>query len=782
MDNHTLTVLEYGEILAKLAFFAQSEPGKKLALSLMHRLQEAEVRGECALTAEAGRLIGFSPPDLGLVSDVSLLLELLRVEGAVLEPLQLLSLLSNQMSVRFAKAALRESELDLPGLSAITALMTSFPEWEQWVRGAISDTGEVLDTASTGLAVARKKHQHTREDVVGRLERFIRSRSVSKVIQESYVTTRNGRHVVPAKPEYHREFEGIVQDSSQSGQTLFVEPLFAVGLNNDLAEAENMIREEVRKVLAAMSSGARSHRDAMGANMEALGAIDLVLAKARFGVRLGGIFPELGADRTILKQAKHPLLEIDARTACVPIDIGVGGEKTTLVITGPNTGGKTVALKTLGLLTLMVQSGIPVPAAVESRVKVFSRVFADIGDEQSLSESLSTFSGHVKVIASLLREADERTLVLLDELGAGTDPQEGSAIGIALLEALQERGACVAVTTHHNHLKDFAFRSPAAQNASTLFDIDTLKPTFKLRMGAPGRSYALEIAHRLGLDERVIQRAREIIGTGGAKVDELLGRLGEEIDGREAARLKAEQAAEKLETARLKQISRQEKYREQVKDIREKTRKDARILLREIDKKGREILKGLPQKDRESARRSLRQDLSGMEEGIRQKMPPARPRRGGGTVKIGNNVSILPLGVQGRIVGLSSDGSEAEIVSGGVRMRVPVWNLAPVQEEGLVSREPVRPVPVAYSGTSETPTEINLLGKTVPEALDSVDRLLDRSLMGSLQTLRIVHGRGTGALKKAINEALRQDPRVSSFGPAPMNEGGEGVTVVELKE
>ena len=270
MDIHTLTVLEYGEVLAKLASFAQSEPGKELASSQKPCSQDDEVRDKCGLTAEAMRLIDLSPPDLGSVTDVSLPIELLRVEGAVLEPAGLLSLLANQVAVRSAKNALRESEVDLPGLSAIAASMTGFPEWEQWVRGAISDTGELLDTASSGLAAARKRHRLTREDVVGRLERFIRGRSISKVIQEPYVTTRNGRHVVPAKPEYHREFEGIVQDSSQSGQTLFVEPFFAVGLNNDLTEAENMIREEIRKTLAAISNEARHYRDAMATNMEAL--------------------------------------------------------------------------------------------------------------------------------------------------------------------------------------------------------------------------------------------------------------------------------------------------------------------------------------------------------------------------------------------------------------------------------------------------------------------------------------------------------------------------------
>ena len=783
MDTHTLTVLEYGEMLAKLALFAQSEPGKALVSSQFPRLIDGEVRNECALTAEGLRLVGLSPPDLGLVSDVSPAIDFLRVEGAVLEPAGLFSLFANQMAVRSTKNALRESVEELPGLSTIADSMTGLPEWEQGVRKAISDTGEVLDTASRGLAAARKKHRLARENVVGRLERFIRGRSVSRVIQEPYVTTRNGRHVVPAKPEYHREFEGVVQDSSQSGQTLFVEPLFAVGLNNDVAQSENLVREEIRKVLARLSDEARGHRDAMTANMKSLATMDLVLARARFGSRMGWVLPELDNDRTTLRQAMHPLLATDPGTNCVPVDICVGGEKTTLVITGPNTGGKTVTLKTLGLLTLMVQSGIPVPVADNSRVRVFTRVFADIGDEQSLSQSLSTFSGHMKVIADLLREADGRTLVLLDELGAGTDPQEGSAIGMALLESLQDRRSCVVVTTHHNLLKDFAFRSPPAENASTLFDIDTLEPVYKLRMGAAGKSYALEIAERLGLDARVVKRAREIIGAGGTKVEDLLGRLGEEIDRREATRQKAEETAEKMESARIRQASRQEKYRDQIRNIREKARKDARDTLLEIVNRGREIIKDLSFKDKEIARQSLQKGLKAIKEEIRRKTPPPpKSRKKGGIVNAGDDVRIIPLGVLGRIEALAADRSEAEIVSGGIRMRVPIKDLEPAAGQGPVPGPPRKPAPVAYNGTNEERTEINLLGKTISEALDSVDRLIDRSLMGSLQTLRIVHGRGTGALKKAINEALRNDPRVSSCEPAPMNEGGEGVTVVKLKE
>jgi DNA mismatch repair protein MutS2 len=338
------------------------------------------------------------------------------------------------------------------------------------------------------------------------------------------------------------------------------------------------------------------------------------------------------------------------------------------------------------------------------------------------------------------------------------------------------------VTTHHNLLKEFAFRSENAENASTVFDIETLEPVFKLRTGTAGRSYALEIAERLGLDKKVVERAREVVGSGGAKVDELLGRLGEEIDRRETARRNVEETASRMESARLRQASRQEKYREQVRDIREKTRKDARAVLREIENRGREIIRDLPVKDRESARRSLKKGLKEIREDIGRRIPPVRQRSAGGVVSEGDEVRILPLGIAGTVEALYADRKEAEIVSGGIRMRVPVVELERCAEKSHGSGSSRKGTPVVYSGTNEERVEINLLGKTVPEALDSVDRFIDRSLMGSHQTLRIIHGRGTGALKKAINDLLREDPRVFSYGPAPMNEGGEGVTVVELKE
>ncbi len=784
MNDHTLKVLEYREMLSHMAAYAQSEPGRDLVVSLLPHTVKSDVVSECGVTAQALQLLERTPPDLGEVTDTSAALKRLAVTGAVLEPLELLALARNQAAARHARAALKDFTAQMPDLCSLVDKMTGFPEWERWVERSISPKGEILDAASPELARVRKELSSCRSAVTRRLEEFIRGKAVEKVIQEQYVTLRNGRFVVPAKPEYHRAFEGVVQDTSQSGQTIFVEPLFAVGLNNEHTIAMAREEDEIRKVLARMSDEAALAREAMAANLGLLADLDLVLAKARFGVKLDGVMPGLDDDETVLAGARHPHLVLEPAVSCVPIDIRIGGSSPTLVITGPNTGGKTVTLKTLGLLTMMVQSGIPVPVQEESCFRIFKNIFADIGDEQSLSQNLSTFSGHMKIIAGLLDETGSTTLVLLDELGAGTDPQEGSALGIALLEILHEKGACVAVTTHHNLLKEFAYRAPFASNASTVFDPGTLEPTYRLRMGAPGRSHALEIAGSLGLPEDIINRAREVMGGGAVQVDELLGRLTEEVDRESKARERAEEAMQQLEAQRRELHSRKSDLEHRAQELRDTTRREAKALLRDIERRGRDILKKVRKTGEDMDKKSFLTDkVRRMEKEIVERFPPPPPRKGYSPVSPGDEVEVLSLGLHGTVVALFTGKREAEVLCGGIRMRVPSNDLAlSGRPEERTGKGSVSAGVVSYNGSQETPTEINLIGTRVDDALQSLDRALDRSLLGPGRLLRVVHGKGTGALKKAIGEALKGDPRVSAFGPAPLNEGGAGVTIVELKE
>ena len=781
MNDHTLTVLEYSETLSRLALCAQSGPGRDLALSVFPGTDRESVRRSCDITAQALLLLEEGPPDLGNVGDTTPIFARLAVAGAVLEPRELMALIQNQIAVRSARASVRDRMGALPALCALVEGMTGFPEWERWVEKSISPKGEVLDSATPELTRARKALRSCRNAVTGKLEEFIRGKAIAKTVQEQYVTQRNGRFVIPAKPEYHRAFEAVVQDTSQSGQTVFVEPLFAVELNNNYAKAQAKEEEEVRRALALMSDDAAGYRHEMEANLDKLAELDLILAKARFGGKLGGLIPDIADKEAVLIEARHPLLVLEPGIQCVPVDIRIGGGSTTLVITGPNTGGKTVALKTLGLLTMMVQSGIPVPVSAQSRFRVFGRIFADIGDEQSLSQNLSTFSGHMKVIAEILNTADSATLVLLDELGAGTDPQEGSALGIALLEALHGKGAWVAVTTHHNLLKEFAYRAPFATNASTVFDDITLEPTYRLRMGAPGRSHALEVARGLGLGKQVISRAREVMGSGAVQVDELLGRLTEEVDRESVARQRAEAMALQVEAQRRDLSAREEELNQQAQKARDSARREAKALLRDIERKGKETIRRV-KKGGEQAKPFLKESLRAMEEKVMEKFPPLPPRKSHGLINAGAEVEVLSLGVYGSVTEMLAGGREAEILSGGIRMRVPTGDLAPVERSETGGHDRSAAGNVSYEGSSETPSEVNLIGTRVDDALLSLDKALDRSMFGPGRYLRIVHGKGTGALKRAINTALKGDPRVSSFGPAPLNEGGAGVTIVELKE
>lgn len=782
MNEHTLTVLEYDELLRHMSDRAQSLPGKEAVRELVPDTDKETVASELALTEEALIVLSGKIPDLHSVEDISTATERLKVQGAILDPLDILQLMSVQKGVRAARESIKDLQDELPGLAALTGDMCSFSPWEAWVERSIDESGQILDSASAELSTVRRKLKSARSLALKKLEGFIAGSGVRKVLQENYITQRNDRYVVPVKPEYHRSFSGVVQDSSQSGQTLFVEPLFAVELNNRLAELKGIEEEETRKILAGISEQARPYRAQMKANLALLARLDLVLSRGRLALEMDGIIPELDDSAATLYQARHPLLLIMIGSSCVPIDIQVGDGISTLVITGPNTGGKTVALKTLGLLTLMVQSGMPVPVADGSRFRVFKRIFADIGDEQSLAQSLSTFSSHMSVISGILSEADEETLVLLDELGAGTDPQEGSALGIALMEYLNRKKTCTIVTTHHNLLKEFAYRAPYAENASVVFDSESLKPAYFLRMGMPGRSHALEIAGRLGIEENIIENARHVMGSGSVHVDELLGRLSEEVEKETSARKQAEEARDEVKKEHERLHERQERHREEIKSTRLKARREAKSLIRHINERGKALLMELKESGAVSRPR-FTGELSELEKEVDSVLPPPPPRTGkGGPVQKGDRVLVAPIDAEGTVTSVMSQGKEAEVQSGGIRMRVAVSDLTPLVEFGSIGPDELAAPRVGYTGNRGAPGELNLIGFTVPEALEAVDAVLDKLILGPGRTLRIIHGMGTGKLKKAITESLKKDHRVASSRAGTAQEGGAGVTVVQVRE
>ncbi len=782
MNEHALTVLEYDELLRHLSDCAQSLPGKNAVRELLPGTEKEAVASELALTEEALTVLVDKAPDLHSVEDTSAVTERLKIQGTVLNPLEILQLQSVQKGVGAARDTVRQRQDELPGLTILIGEMDSFGEWETWVDRSIDGSGDILDSASPELSSVRRKLKSARSSALARLEEFAARPSVRKILREDYITQRNDRYVVPVRPEYHRSFSGVVQDTSQSGQTLFVEPLFAVELNNKLAQLKGKEEEEIRKILAGISEQAGLYRAEMKKNLTLLARLDLILSKGRLGLRIDGIIPELNDSSVALSQAKHPLLLMMIGDSCVPIDIQIGDGIDTLVITGPNTGGKTVALKTLGLLTLMVQSGVPVPVAGGSRFRVFNKIFADIGDEQSLAQNLSTFSSHMSVISGILSEADDNTLVLLDELGAGTDPQEGSALGIALMGYLSRKNTCTVVTTHHNLLKEFAYRTSYAQNASVIFNLETLEPAFQLRMGTPGRSHALEIAGRLGIDEEVLEKARQVMGSGNVQVDELLGRLSEEVEKESQARKQAEDVRDEAEKERERSLTSQEKHREEIESTRLKTRREAKSLIRHLNERGKALLRELKE-TRSVSRPRLKGELAELEEEVDRVFPPPPPRVGrGGPVEKGDRVLVVPIDAEGTVTSIMSQGKDAEVQSGGIRMKVAVSDLTPIADPGD-SRPDEQAAPrTGYTGDSGALGELNLLGFTVYEALEAIDMVLDRLIMGPGRTLRIIHGKGTGRLREAITESLDKDPRVVSSRQGAAEEGGAGVTVAQVRE
>jgi DNA mismatch repair protein MutS2 len=801
MDEHTLTVLEYPELLAHLSRCAQSAPGAAGALALRPAPAREHAAAELAVTAEGLRLLVEGPPDLSMVRDTTGELARLGMAGAVLSPAELLALHDNQRGAREAQKAVRgkrrgREEQDgrslHPLLSARAAELVSLPEWEEWVGASLTADGEVKDSASPALAHARRALREAREAVSARLSEFMRTDRVGKVLREDYVTMRNGRFVIPVKPEYQRAFKAVVQDSSASGQTVFVEPLFAVPLNNRLIEAQAAEQEELRRVLAEMSEVARSHRDGMARNLGILADLDLVMARARLGDKLSGTIPVLAGEGTRLVAARHPLLELGDKGGCVPVDLSLEGDTTALVITGPNTGGKTVALKTLGMLTLMAQSGIPVPAGEGSRFAAYRRVFADIGDEQSISQSLSTFSAHMSVLARVMEQADDSTLVLVDELGAGTDPQEGSALAVAIIEELHRKGARVAVTTHHNLLKEFAYRTPFAANASVVFDHATLRPTFQLRMGTPGRSHALEIAQGIGVQAHVVERARALMGSGAKSVDALIERLSIEVEREAAARVAAESFSREVERESSRLSEDLARALGETRQVRADTQREARLLLRDLRAKGKALIRAARTGEIKTTAR-LAEALAELEKTVERVFPPSPSAAGTGIgpaagIAVGQAVSVPHLGMSGRVEKLHVAKKEAEVSSGALRVRVALSALEPEGPEEGDKAGPSAIAPrqrsgggTAYQGESGGSPELMLLGMKVEEALEALDRFLDRHVLGPDRTLRVVHGTGTGALRKAVRAELARDRRVAGSRAGEAGEGGNGVTMVELR-
>lgn len=650
---------------------------------------------------------------------------------------------------------------------------------EEKITGSIPAEDEIADAASPELADIRRHKRAAAGKVREVLNKLISSNQ-AKYLQESIITQRGGRYVVPVKSEHKNDVPGLVHDVSGSGGTFFIEPMGVVKANNELRELEAKEEKEIERILAALSAECASFQEDIAMDYDLLVILDGIFARAKLAARMNAMKPRLTQRVTSLKKARHPLL--DPKKA-VANDLYLGQDFDTLVITGPNTGGKTVTLKTMGLLTLMAQCGLHIPAADDSAIAVRSQVLADIGDEQSIAQSLSTFSAHMTNIVGILDEADGDTLILFDELGAGTDPVEGAALAAAIIERSRELGALVCATTHYAELKIYAMTTPGVENASCEFDVDSLGPTYRLLIGVPGRSNAFAISRRLGLSQEVIDRARARVDSENVRFEEVLDRL--ETQRRAMEEEKAQAAALRAEMEQSAKTARE--YRQTLEREREKAAQQARAEAQEIVDEARrtadEIFKELNKMrknaaaDTNEARVDIRSKLNRADQAVRAQTPdlpappPTRPAVEGDTVE------VLAMGVKAQVLAVRADGT--------LELQAGILKLTAKQEEvRLAAAQKAKPKPSAVARplrVAAASREVDLRGMTVDEALGFLDMFLDNAVMGKLESVTIIHGKGTGAVRKAVREHLKKSRYIKSFRPGRFGEGEDGVTVAELK-
>ncbi len=792
MNDHALQVLEYDRLREFVSRSAASGPGTARVLELEPSADAAEVLSRLAETREFLQLLqaGEEPPLEG-IRDIGPSLTKLGTSGVMLQPAELLNIASTLAAGRrvrafFTRIAGREIRAvsgTAPLLVARARAVTPLREIEDAISAAIDDSGEVKDSASPELRRVRKLLARVRDEILDRLEKVLRAADAQDVVQDQVITVRDDRYVVPLRPGFQKTVKGVIHGRSGSRATLFVEPLEVLEQNNRLAELRAEEREEAERVLRELTARVAEEGGAIAATLDALAGIDCIGARARFGSAYHCTVPLLSEGRGLrLRTARHPLLAIKAGSigAVVPNDVELAGEGAALIISGPNAGGKTVVLKTVGLLCLMAQAGIPVTAGEGSELPVFSDFFADIGDEQSLEQDLSTYSSHVRRIAEILRGADRSSLVLLDELGAGTDPAEGAALGSAVLQRLLDRGCMTVVTTHHGSLKLFGSRTAGAVNAAMEFDADTLRPTYHFIPGRPGRSYGLDMAARIGVPEEVVRDARARLTGDEAGLDRLLEQVEQDACRLRQEREQAEADRSAAERLRLDAESRTKEAAGEAREMRLQAKRDAREVLAGLRQKLKELSRtaAMNTADIQTERRSVESLAERLEprEEEREEPLPAVPCE----LHPGDRVRVPRIRKTGSVLFVHRDA--VEIDAGGMKLRLPSREVVPIVRAPGAERHAARGWSADLAEREGVPDRLNLLGMRVDEALAEVERFIDRAGMQGLQQVLVIHGLGTGALKAAVTEHLKGHVLVASIRPGEPAEGGAGVTVAELKK
>ena len=797
--------LEYDKIRVLLKKYTASQLGTARVDTLTPSCDVDKVRYLLTLCSEAKffhELYGGIP--LNGLKDIRKSLNHAAKVGALLDNEELLDVRKvAQIPEDIHRVFKKRDREEFPNLFAIVDALPVFPGLVEAIGYCLDADGMLLDRASPELRTIRRKLYRLRENIHQKLEATLRSPEHQKAIQEPVITSRNNRYVIPIKQEARSSFRGVVQGQSTSGATYFVEPLDIVQMNNALHEAAEAEQREIRRILLELTDRVRDNLHELELSLDLLAEFDFLNAKARFSLALNAVEPKLNTRGVVkLIEARHPLLEFhlqnerpsdpdsersaDLPARVVPTNVHIGKKFNTLIITGPNTGGKTIVLKTVGLLVLMAQSGLHIPAEHGSRVAIFDHIFADIGDDQGIEQSLSTFSSHITKIAEMLRKIEhaEYSLVLLDEIGAGTDPSEGTALGMALLDWLGERQVNTIVTTHYGALKAYAHTQESMENASMEFDWTTLRPTYRLQVGIPGSSNAIKIASQLGIPSGILDEAQTHLGNNNVAVEDLLVRLQQTQDALETERAllhdkirDAEVASEKhtqlLQTLETRRNTLKQQAESEARDIVANARKTIEKLVADIRKQ---------QASKDSIRNAF-SEIEVAKKSLKKELPKKQSNQPKLKVNVGDKVRVKKLGRFGEVTAIKPRGkTPLQILVGNMRMQAAYHEIDSVHPKQETSHLSTSVLDIQYSKSNTISSEINIRGLLVKEALDLTDKYLDDAYLAGIPTVRILHGKGTGALRKAVHDELRGHPHVTKYQFAPLSQGGEGVTVVTFKE
>ena len=786
MKERTLRVLEFTKIRDMLTEKALTPLGAEKCQALVPSTNFQEISEWQEETEEALVVLTYvGGHPMASFSDVRPYLALCD-KGATLSPKALLEIATLMRACRTARSALVTERDNTPRLKEKASLLGSFRNLEDDITTAILSEDEIADKASNELANIRRHLRGATERIKERLNSMIRSSAYQKYLQDPILTMRNDRYVLPVKAEYRASVPGLVHDQSASGATLFIEPMAAVEMGNELKQWEAKEKQEIERILAALSAEVAPYAVQLKENLELLAELDFAFAKGLLSRDMSGVTPKMNRDGFInIIRGRHPLID---REKVVPSNLWMGREFTTLIITGPNTGGKTVTLKTVGLFTLMAQAGLHVPADLGTELAVFQQVFADIGDEQSIEQSLSTFSGHMTNIVGIMNEVTADDLVLFDELGAGTDPTEGAALAQTILTALLRKQVRTLATTHYSELKAFALSTPGVENASVEFNVETLRPTYRLSIGVPGKSNAFEISRKLGLSEGLIDEAKKLLSTEDKRFEDVIANAEYHRQVAEKERKLAEQAA--AETTKLRdeaEFLRREmeakreaslrKAKDEARRILENARRESESVMRELKQMTKSAASG-PDMQAAALRKRLEDGIDSLSESLAQKADRVdKPPK---TLKVGDEVEILNLKTRGVVLSAPDAKGEVQLQAGIVKLKAHISQLR------LVKEEPAKKQKSSFHAetgamTRTVPMECDVRGMALDEAIPVVDQYLDEAVLASLTEVSIIHGKGTGVLRSGIQQHLRRHPHVKSFRLGVYGEGESGVTVVTLK-